>query len=257
MPAVGRDLLDSRRLVALAMLGALALLVGGGASSPHVYGERAFIVDHVRIELLLAAWVGLLAIRVGPHRIGWRRPRWVAGWQLAPLALLMAVTAGAWLVARRGVPTQGATTAADGWLLLRTTLLVGLNEETLFRGLLLAAMARWWGLRRGALVSTLCFGLFHLSNVLAGVAPAQAVLQAFSTTLIGATFLMGTLALRSVWLAALCHGLYDALVFDIGQMTLAGGPPAPTLAIVLAGWTLGAIALAAAAKLRDAPPYDD
>lgn len=95
--------------------------------------------------------------------------------------------------------------------------LVGFAEETTFRGLFLR------GLREGgrpesqaALWTSLCFGLFHLPNVLMGtgiVGLAQVVLAATS----GAVLYAIRRQSGALWPAMLAHGTWDIAAFFSGQ----------------------------------------
>jgi membrane protease YdiL (CAAX protease family) len=148
---------------------------------------------------------------------------------------------GLWWFLRSSLPADVPAHDRLALLVLRTTLLVGLNEEWLFRGLLLAAFCRWWGLRRGSVAALLAFGAFHLLNMAAGVPWQNALVQFCVTFTLGAVFLMAALGTRSLLLPMVGHALYDAAVIGMGQMVAPAGMAwAPALlmgvAFPLAAW---------------------
>ncbi|MCZ6636371.1 MAG: CPBP family intramembrane metalloprotease [bacterium] len=86
----------------------------------------------------------------------------------------------------------------------------GFGEELIFRGFLLAGLARCLGMSRAAwvaavIVSSILFGLIHIRTGIGGV---------LETGMIGAV--LGGLYLlsrRSIWAAYIAHGLANTVVF--------------------------------------------
>ena len=145
---------------------------------------------------------------------------------------------------------------AHSWLVLRSTVLVGINEEWIFRSLLLAAFCRWWGLRLGAIVALISFGAFHLLNMAGGVPLSLGAVQVVSTILLGSIFLMGAIDSRSLLLPMAVHALYDFAVLDITAFNQAGANPTPLLIAVVVGVILGIVSLVRIARLQGGEPYD-
>ncbi len=139
-----------------------------------------------------------------------------------PTALTWVALALCLLVALNNFPLVGAL-AGQGTLTApaHTVALFALGclataafEEYLFRGLLLSALARHFvGRRYGALwavvLSSLCFGAFHLSNLLAGQDVGATLLQVGYATLIGAACACLTLLFGRLAPALLLHALYN------------------------------------------------
>jgi hypothetical protein len=138
---------------------------------------------------------------------------------------------------------------------LRTTALVGFNEELLFRGVALAAFWRWWGPRRGTLAAMLAFGSFHLINVAAGEPPVAAALQFVFTALAGAIFVQAAVGTRSLWFPMVAHAVYDAATFDLARFGEAGAGRAPALALAAVALGLGLVSLAMVRSLHAREPY--
>ncbi len=152
----------------------------------------------------------------------WRPLASTAGWALSRvLMVLPAVALVGWLVERLVGDGGGSNPLLELVLTTRNPLALGcfaftaivlapLFEETLFRGVLLPALARRWGWAWGLVISALTFSVAHLS--LAEL-PALAVLG------LG----LGWLRLRSGRLGScvLMHGLWNGLTF-VNLVLLAG-----------------------------------
>jgi len=99
-----------------------------------------------------------------------------------------------------------------------TQFVVGLNEEILFRGLVLYALARvwgnsWYGLIGSVLLTSLLFAVLHIIQVFTqGVSPSSALLLILQTCIIsiwwGALVLLG----GSIWPAVMLHMVVNAVV---------------------------------------------
>ena len=101
------------------------------------------------------------------------------------------------------------------FLMILESMITGIYEETVFRGLVLPIFLKKWGTNRSkviscVLISNLLFGLAHLLNLFTGADLAAVVSQVFYATMIGTAF--SALLLRTkgnlVWCGVL-HGFYD------------------------------------------------
>jgi membrane protease YdiL (CAAX protease family) len=94
------------------------------------------------------------------------------------------------------------------------SLLAGFGEETLFRGVLQAALAEWLGTWAGLTLASVVFGLLH------ALTATYAVLATLMGVYLGAVWL----ATDNLLVVIVAHGLYDfvALIY------LAHGPPLDT-----------------------------
>lgn len=238
--------LDRRWPVWLTLALAFGLLAWGELRATVPYTSPAFVVGYVWTELQVSALLLVATLLFWPARcLGLRGPQAPQRWVHAlPLALLvgMALAGRLWVAGQlpAGATVPDAPTSA---LLLRTTLLVGLNEEWLFRGLALAAFVHWWGWRRGWLAALLAFGSVHLLNLITGVPPVGAVFQFFNTMLLGSMFLLAAVATRSLLGPMLAHALYDWAVIDSARFVAAGAPETGTLiqaamALLLGCWSV-------------------
>jgi membrane protease YdiL (CAAX protease family) len=171
----------------------------------------------------LSAGTALLLSRLGGWGwVGYRLPRQPSdlGYYLVPfLPLLVNLIPG--------------LAVAGWWPLLAVaavTLLVSFVEESLYRGLMLAAL-KPRGLWRAALLTASLFGLTHAMNVLAGKSLLDDLAQITYTMAIG--FAYAALVLRKglLWPLVLAHA-----VIDLANLLQKPGlvfSPAVNLAVVL------------------------
>lgn len=242
-------------LVPLLYLATMSVLLFGIATSPYPYTDPRFVVGFFWTEAAVAILLLATFALVPGAEVGLRRPALVDGALVVPLAVLVATALGGWLAARLTLPAGAVVDGALSLGILRTTLLVGLTEEWVYRGLVFAALSRWLGLRRGAYLALVAFGLLHLLNMAAGVPPALAAMQFLTTMVVGSTLLLAAVGTRSIWLPVLAHGLYDFLVFDASATRAAGAPAwtaLPGLAVTVA---VGVYGLLRIRKLQGDAPY--
>lgn len=250
--------LDNRPLVLAIFLVTLGILLAGILGSAYPYTDARFVVGFFGTELQLAAFLAFATAWLLPvDRLGLRFPRSAGVWRIAPLAALALVIVATWWATRQSLPAGTSPDTARSWLVLRSTVLVGINEEWIFRGLLLAAFCRWWGLRRGAIVALMGFGAFHFLNMAGGMPLGLSAVQVVSTLLLGAILLMGAIDTRSLVLPMAVHAFYDFAVLDMTALHQAGANPTPMLIAVVTAVVLGIVSLVRIARLRGGGPYDD
>ncbi len=93
------------------------------------------------------------------------------------------------------------------WPMLSLLLFTGLSEELLFRGLLLTAVVRYVGARRGILFAALVFGAFHFGW--------QSWLDVAFVTLVGVYFGWLVHKTRSIFGVTLAHGIANIMLFVV------------------------------------------
>ncbi len=249
--------LDRRGLIWAIFFVLMAIFLAGELLSPYPYTDTRFVVAYVVTEVIVSTL--LLAVTLTlfvPAELGLRRPgRGVAG-SVWPVFVLVGAVLVAWIVMRVQLPAGTPVDNTQSLLVIRTTLLVGLNEEWIFRGLMLAAFCRWWGLRRGVFAALLAFSAFHLLNLAAGVAPLSSLFQFANTFVLGAIFMYAALGSRSLLVPMLGHALYDFAVVDMNSLA-ALTALSPTMAVApVLGWLLGPWCLYKLWQLRGhEPPY--
>lgn len=86
----------------------------------------------------------------------------------------------------------------------------GFGEEMIFRGFLMAGLARCLGMSRAAwaaamIISSILFGLIHLRTGMGGV-----LATGMNGAVLGGLYLLSR---RSIWAAYIAHGLADTIAF--------------------------------------------
>jgi membrane protease YdiL (CAAX protease family) len=141
-------------------------------------------------------------------------------WLLPSIAVLIAM----WVVCLTGL--SHVSLSAAQWQLLAiagfTTLLVGLGEETLYRGIVLHAFLTTNRVRWAMLVSAIGFSLLHAVNVFGGVPLLSVPMQLVMTFLFGFFFAPLMLKLNNIVPLMIFHWLWDFVLFAaplVGEQT--------------------------------------
>jgi membrane protease YdiL (CAAX protease family) len=161
--------------------------------------------------------LNVMTLWVAARYFGWRavglgmfRPRPLL-W-LLPFLAVLTVKWAACVSALAANPPD-----AQAWRILAfigfTTFLVGLGEETMFRGILLHAFLRRGTVLRAMLVSTVGFSLLHSVSVLAEHSGVGMLLQLVYTFLWGFMFAPLALRLNSLWPLIVVHWLWNFAQF--------------------------------------------
>lgn len=227
------------------------------SQSPLDYGGGRFVASLFRGELATAILLAFITMLFFPaRRIGLRMPQKPVNWScLLPVLVLLATVFVSWLAMRFSLPADSRMDNTLSRDVFFTTLLVGLNEEWIFRGLLMAAFCRRFGLRNGVLLALLCFGLAHAGNALNSENPGLQLLQVVSTALTGSLLALAALAARSLLPAMLVHALYDFMVVDMGELANAGANPVFMAPMLLVGVVLGIYGLYRVFGLQGDEPF--
>jgi membrane protease YdiL (CAAX protease family) len=146
----------------------------------------------------------------------WRRMRmgfWL--WLPAGLMLLAVVLQFA------GVSWGEFTGEHLLWIVV-AAVLVGFAEETLFRGIILRAL-REGGRREGlvVLISSLWFGLFHLTNLITGSSFTAVIGQVGAASLAGIALYLWRRGTGVLLGGMVVHGLWDMSIFLLGVHKIA------------------------------------
>ncbi len=224
----------------------LPVLLPGGR---HGLGKDRTIVSHGRITPIdpqpgSKTMVGLSLIwgLVVSWRSGWLRPivaRQPASALPGFLWLLPLCWFGLCLIRLVSSPWPEFDASYLG-ILAFAMILVGINEELLFRGIL-AYGARGpgpWSEARIMLVSALGFGLFHLPNLLVGQAAGPTLIQVTYAFLMGITLSVSMRLSRGIVLPVAMHALWDFSTF-----TSKSHPPDTALSLASLTLVLGMLIL--------------
>ncbi len=209
-------------VAASAALILMSLKIGSAA----LHGDPETALGSSPFEMLAAlafavATVGMMLIErrpAGAYGVGLKglMPRLAHG--LATGLGLMALLVGA-LVVLGGlkidaVLLHGGEARRQALLWGVAFIAVGVSEELLFRGYLMATLARGIGFRWAAIISSVLFGLTHISNHGEGVVGIVAVV------LIGLVFAYSVWKTGSLWWAIGFHIAWDwaeSFLFGVGD----------------------------------------
>ncbi|RDH78064.1 CPBP family intramembrane metalloprotease [Mycolicibacterium moriokaense] len=175
------------------------------------YAVFKSVSDIVRSPLVSAVAGSIIAILTVAYLRWWRpvfvegnrTPRWT--WWF-PVIMLLTVVAG---TSYRNLGDKGLTFTLA---LLATALLVGVSEETMFRGIGVVVF-RTAGMTEGwvALWTSVVFGLAHSTNIFSeGVA---AIPQVLTTTVAGYFFYLTRRVSGTLLVPIALHGLWDFGLF--------------------------------------------
>jgi membrane protease YdiL (CAAX protease family) len=247
--------LDNRLLVLAVFVGLMCIYIYGAYTSPYPYSDPRFAIGYFGTELQVVAALVVVTAAFFPRApLGLCWPQAISIRDALPLLLVLCAAVAVWLTSRMTMPPGTADNTA-ALLTLQTTMLVGVSEEWIFRGLVLAAACRWFGMRRGIWAALVSFGCFHLLNIIVGVPPATALFQLLSTVVAGAVFLVGAIATRSILLPIIVHGIYDFAVIDMAAMSVTRGSNPYSWPMVLFAYVLGFYCLYRLTRLRGDAPY--
>jgi len=125
-----------------------------------------------------------------------------------------------------------AVTISGGKIIMLavTSLLVGIAEELLIRGVLINGLLDYYGkvtassIRKAVILSSVIFGSLHLFNVFNGVTILSAVIQTINAVGLGVIF--GAVYIRTsknLWPCIILHAVWDFNGFIIGGMLMGNG----------------------------------
>ncbi len=133
----------------------------------------------------------------------------LAGWFIVPATLIV----GTFWVSYVNL-ADGAPIAPSLLSITIMALLIGLFEETLFRGVLLHGLRQAMTVGWAIIASGLLFGLFHVVNAVVGQNWPLTAIQMAGATGLGLFFAAITVQARSIWPAITLHALWDAFALS-------------------------------------------
>lgn len=218
--------------IALGIMWATITVGGGIAQAGGTTSLDKLVSEGIVVALPVAAALLLVSVVVG----GWRRAVGLTTPRNLKSALLPAlfVLALLGLAAASGLPGSEILTR-----IAINTAFVGISEELMFRGVLLAPLVERFGIRRGVLFGALAFGAVHSLNALATGELGPAIAQSVLAIGMGLWAARLRLATDSLFAPIILHGLWD---FALIAVIAGGGTTTLTLTASLAA-LVGAIGL--------------
>lgn len=156
-------------------------------------------VRQVVLVLLLSFAALPFAIPVGPGFLGLRGPRKST---LPLLAFPTMTVALGYLAGLRLLDIAGFS------LSVALVAIVAINEEVVFRGILLHSLRRR-GLWDAVLTSSALFGLMHLANLVLGTTPSGTLVQIVFAAMAGVGYAAMRLVTGSLWPGIALHAAFD------------------------------------------------
>ena len=201
--------------------------------------------------LVLPTMVGFLALLVFTWRIGWLpavfgpQPIRGRGWMwLAPVLILATV------VGHLGATDWSRWTAGQIAMLGLLGLFIGLVEEVATRGLAVKVLRDAGHSERVVMVvSSLLFGLMHMTNVLAGVPLRTVLVTVVYAVFFGICMYLTMRVAGTIWAAIVLHGTTDPTTYlATGGVDEAVGTQSDTVwDVVTGGGTIAFCVFAAVA----------
>lgn len=109
---------------------------------------------------------------------------------------------------------QKAELSYSFFITLTGTLLVGINEELVYRGIIFTNAVEEKGIMKGIFISAIIFSLLHAVNIFAGLTPLDVVMQLITTFISGLFFAVSYRYTKNIWLLVIFHGLWDYILFS-------------------------------------------
>lgn len=189
--------------ITITMLGAI-FLVGGESSLDELVSRGIGWHFVVAVALLFAA-----ALIFHWYDLGFRRPHSLFQVMWFP-SLYLLLFAGD--IAVLGIPPLTVVV-----FVAINTLLVGISEEVMFRGVLFRAFDKAMAIWPAILITSVLFGAVHILNVFITGELLPALMQAIAATMSGVVFMAILLRTGSIWPAIVYHFLWDCLLFLVGS----------------------------------------
>ena len=134
----------------------------------------------------------------------------LALWFLVPAAMIISMTWTGLLMT-----ANSQTLRASLWSIATLSLLIGLFEELLFRGVILHGLRNRLTAGWAIIASGLNFGVFHAVNAIVGQDLTVTAIQMAGATGLGLFFGAITVQARSLWPAIGLHALWDAFALSM------------------------------------------
>ncbi len=125
----------------------------------------------------------------------------------------------------------------DVYMFLMQSVSIGLFEELIFRGLMLAWILDYLkdtkhAVLKSMFISSALFGLVHLLNIFAGASFGQTILQMLYTTLTGLMWSAVLVLTKNIWTTVVLH-----IVYNIAGLFF------PTLGQVIGQWDIWTVSI--------------
>ncbi|MDH3308931.1 MAG: CPBP family intramembrane metalloprotease [Acidimicrobiia bacterium] len=232
----------------------ITVLAGVFLSMTHIIGFRELIGDpddvpvrliDVGFRMTMGALLVLLVVPLllgDAPRPGWLR-RYLAHMRvsmgpspgktatvavLSVVVLLVMLMVGAVALGEFD-PDVGVLVAGDQWVILLLSLVPGIWEELTFRGVILSNLQPGFPPIKAVIASSLLFGLYHFSNLMAWDDPIEVVFGVILATIFGLGWGYAVIMANSILPGVYLHYMFNSLLaaplfFAPGTTDVLAGP---------------------------------
>lgn len=218
-------MIEKRNLLGIALVVLVVwmiIVLGGELLQAGAGSLDAMVTQRLVIALIVAPLflVGIIAYFKWPWaEMGLKAPQPPASlWLGVPPALFILTFMGGGLAS--GLPPAQVVLFA-----LINTLLVGVSEELMFRGIIFWAALPRFSIWAAIWISSILFGGVHTLNAFMTGDTIAAVAQALQAAMFGVWIMAIRLKTRSILPAMLIHGLWDFGIFLLGASVVATTAP--------------------------------
>lgn len=206
---------DNRRFATILAIAYIALMGVGMAVMHYGFGYSCGQPQMTRV-IFFAEVAMTILVFVGPRRrfswedLGLARLQPAFPLCFIPFAAVLILALVIWGMGMvRAAGTLGEEQVTLLFVVLATTLLVGVSEEVMFRGVLLHAFLGQATQKKAILISSIGFSLLHSANVLGGFSASLVAGQLLMTFFVGIAFALVALEMRTIVPLMLFHWLWD------------------------------------------------
>jgi len=204
-PIISSILIALIPVVLLSIANAIVQIQGLG-DVPSIIVQAVACAVSVLLGLLIVRATGLSLREVGFRRAEPGRGKLVLYYIPVIVAVLLNFGGGS--------STSNVTRIV---VLLVFTIIVGINEELYFRGILVRRM-RKIGAHKAIVIASVIFGVYHLANAIGGYKqPVYVLLQIVVAFVMGLVFAEIVVITRSLWPVIVFHFAHDFISFLTGQ----------------------------------------
>lgn len=174
---------------------------------------------------LVVLVLGIVALLGWWKQVGFRKPHSKSLRFMIPPLLYIGLLLSVGTISGKsgGTGFLGTSSSKELILVALTTFLVGLTEETMFRGIIFHGATARFKTILGTIISSLIFGLLHFMNMLGGAGFGWTVSQVIHAASDGFMYAALRLVTGSLWPGIILHGLWDLSVSYVHTAVKAGG----------------------------------